>query len=277
MTMQKGFGVGHQGFHPRARDNLAGSRQRQKPIWHSKEQAMMANYFVPSFSIRRHVHRSDEAYWLGMQPKISKLLGRQFMVTPPENIAIKSIEQKALIQTIRDSNNQPTSEEMRDVVFNIRDGLTEALATAPDCLEIGLGKLAVFGRAKNKLGFEIAGWKGWRGRYALNTVNQSGETEMTPLGALVLENQIALGGIASALYDTNFAMNQVASNPHLTIATGKSAIRDHELRRMQESIDTLEISKVYVGDPIIEFKPNVRVDSEMLHIRHSYDSLALQD
>ncbi len=273
MKMQKGFGVGNQGFHPRARDNLRGDQRKQKSIWHNKEQAMMANYFVPSFSIRRHVHRSDEAYWLGIQPKISRLLGRHFMITPPENIAIKSIEQKALIQTIRASNNQPTSEEMRDAVFNIRDGLTEALATAPDPLEMPLGRLAVFGRAKNKLGFEIAGWKGWRGRYALKA--ESGE--MTPLGALVLENQVALGGIATALFDTNFAMNQVAANPHLTIATGKSMIRDHELRRIQEDISALEISKAYVGDPIIEFKPNIRADSEMFHIRHSYDSLALQD
>lgn len=272
MGRMGGFGVGQQGFHPRARGALTLASKRRGPeYWPIMNEETTSNYFVPSFSIRRHIHRSEEERWTGVQKHLSGVLGRHFTVMTPASMAIKSIEQRALIEKMRESDSRPTSEEMRDIVYNIRDGLTEALALSPDPLPVGLGRLAIFGRNDNKIGFNIDGWKGWRARYAL--LDQRGE--MTAHGALLVENQIALGGITAALADTAIAVNEIASNPHLTIAQASDKIRDHELRKIQSEVDDLCLDSVLVGDPVINFKASPHDVSETLHIRHSWDSLAL--
>src|SRR5690349_17516467 len=193
MKIQRGFGASQQNFHPRARDTLqANKRQHRAGFWGVTEEEMTANYFVPSFSIRRHLYRSEEGRWQRAQKEIGNALGRHYQMMHPATIAVKSIEQQALIKKIRESGDQPSAAEMRDVAYNVRDGLTEALAAAPDPLEVGLGRLAVFGIKNNKLGFTVDGWKGWRARYSLFHNNG----EMTAPGALMVENQIALGSLA---------------------------------------------------------------------------------
>lgn len=272
MKRNAGFGVGQQGFHPRARGALpVDSKHRRMKFWGGGGPESFDHYFVPSFSIRRHVHRSDEARWAGAQKQLSHIMGRHYTIMPPESMAIKSIEQKALIEKIRESNSRPTGDEMRDVVYNVRDGLTEALATSSDRLEVGLGRLAVFGRNHNKIGFTIDGWRGWRARYALT--DEYGE--MTTLGALLVENQIALGGITTALADTAVAVNDIASNPHLTIASTNESIRDHELRKVQDAVGELQLNHVWVGDPVISFRAAPDKDTETLYVRHAWDTLAL--
>lgn len=271
MRRNRGFGVGHQGFHPKARGALSpDAKQHGQLPWHMVKGWDAEHYFVPSFSIRRHIHQSEEARWSGVQKQLSAMLGRHYEVMPPSSMAIKSIEQKALIEKIRQSGTHPTPDEMRDVVFNIRDDLTEALSASPDRLEVGLGRLAVFGRNHNKLALTISGWKGWHSRYAL--LDQSGE--MSAVGALLIENRIALGGIVSALPDTSIAVNEIASNPHLTLACTNDSIRDHELRKIERQVEDLDLSSVVVGDPVISFKASPSEETKPFAIRHAWDSLA---
>lgn len=271
MKLAGGFGVGQQGFHPRARSSLPAEGRRQRQGQFNMANPETEYYFVPSFSIRRHLHRTEENQWDGVLKQLSGMFGRHFTTVSPPDMCIKSIEQKALIHKIRESGSHPTAEEMQDVVYNIRDGLTEALSSSPDPLPVGLGRLAVFGRGRNKVGFNIDGWKGWRARYALT--DEYGN--MTANGALLVENQIALGSIATALSDTAIAVDEIASNPHLTLATGSDKIRPHELRKMQSAVDKLCLESVMVGDPVIDFKPSFNSPNETLHVRHSWDTLAL--
>jgi hypothetical protein len=196
MGRRGGFGVGQQGFHPRARGAISQENggHGYGPFALTGEE-MTAQYFVPSFSIRRHIHESEMPKWTGIQKQIGSILGRHYDVMTPHELAIKSIEQKTMIEKVRESGVQPTASEMRAAAHNIRDELSTALEAVPEPLEVGLGRLAIFGRHHNKIGFEIDGWKGWKARYSLLT--QAGE--LTAPGALVLENHIAVGGIASAL------------------------------------------------------------------------------
>lgn len=268
-----GFGVGNQGFHPKARSALSptsGARGNRRTQWTPYNPEMTAHYFVPSFSIRRHLDQCEEEYWDDTTRNIGSILGRHFEVAKPENITIKSIEQKALIHKIRSTGQQPDPTAMRDVVFNIRDGLTNALEGAPEPLEIGLGRLAVFGRNNDKLGFTLEGWKGWRARY--DDHEHSGE--LSALGALLVESQVAVGNIATAFPDMSFSLNEIATSPHITIARTKDKIRDHELRRMQSQIDELDIQTVLFGDPVINYKLAPDEASQTLGIRHSWSSLA---
>lgn len=229
-----------------------------------------SHYFVPSFSIRRHLHRSEEAYWMGTSKQIGSMLGHHFNVMLPKDVTVKTIEQKALIHKLRDSGEQPSSDAMRDLVFNIRDGLTNSLADSPDPLEVGLGKLAVFGRNRNKLAFTLDGWKGWRARY--DDFDEMGK--MSSLGALLVESQVAVGSIGMAFPDMNFAVNDIAVSPHMTIARTKDAIRDHELRRIQSQINELGIDSVTLGDPVIGYKLAPQEESHTIPIRHAWESLA---
>jgi hypothetical protein len=272
MRRFNGFGVGQQGYHPRARDGLsAGPRRHKKQEWGMQETQMTEHFFVPSFSIRRHLHRGEEAYWTDASRQIGHLLGRQFEVAEPKDLTVKTIEQKALIHRIRQTGEQPTADMMRDLVFNIRDGLTSVLADAPDPIEVGLGKLAVFGRNQNKLGFTIDGWKGWRARY--DDYDQLGQ--MSSLGALLVESQVAIGNIATAFPDMNLAVTDIANSPHVTIARTREKIHDYDLRKIQARIDKLDLDDVALfGDPVINYKLASNQDSQTLHIRHAWQSLA---
>lgn len=274
MGRLKGFGVGRQGFHPRARGSLSptsGARGHRKDGGGHYNQEMTSHYFVPSFSIRRHLDRLEEDEWRGATKQIGGILGRHFDVMPPADITIKTIEQKALIHKIRQSGQHPTAEQMRETVFNIRDDLTNTLANAPDPITVGVGRLAVFGRNRNKLAFTLDGWKGWRARYDDHELTG----EMSSLGALLVESRVAIGNIATSFPEMNFAVNDIATSPHITIASTNDTIRDHELRRMQSQIDELEISTVMFGDPIINYKLGPELDSQTLHVRHSWSSLVM--
>lgn len=250
MGRHAGFGVGQQGYHPRARGTLGFDKKKGLEFQGMTGSDLTAQYFVPSFSIMRRLHESEMPRWAGIQKQLAKMLGRHFDVTTPAELAIKSLEQKSLIEKIRHSGAEPSAGEMRDAAYTIRDGLERVLTEVPEPLEVGLGRLAVFGRKKNKLGFVIDGWKGWKARYSL--LNNEGE--LTAPGTLVMENQIAVGGIAQALPDTEFALNQISTTPHLTIARNADKIRGHELRRIQSQVDELEIESVFVNDPVISFK-----------------------
>lgn len=304
MKRRMGFGVGKQGFHPRARSTLSVEARRGMSRM-ARAHEMTANYFVPSFSIHRHIYHTEEAHWSGVRKQIGSVLGRHFEITPLDDINVKSIEQKALIHKIRQTGERPSGDDMHDVVKNIHEDLVQMLSDTPEKLELGLGRLAVFGRNQNKLAFTLEGWKGWRGRYgedneigrigelllqnevAVDTLalddwryrheNEDRMRGVSALGALLLENKIAMGNISTAFPDMNFALSEIATNPHITIAKSRDSIRDHELRRYQAQIDELDISSIIVGDPVISYKLGPRQESESLLVRHSWASLAVPD
>lgn len=271
MKRRKGFGVGSQGFHPRARGTLSPEARRgQARAYRASDPEATEQYFVPSFSVMRHLERHEERDWQGISKQLGSILGRYFDVMPPEKMVIKSMEQKALINMMRAKSVNPSQDQMKDLVFNVRDGLTETLSRSPESLEFGLGRLAVFGRNQNKLAFTLQGWKGWRDRYGMEDVHGN----ISSLGALLLETQVATGAISTAFPETSFALSDIATSPHLTIARSRDSIRDHELRRIQSQIDDLDISHVMVGDPIISYKLGPHIPSETIHIRHSWATLA---
>lgn len=271
MKRRRGFGVGNQGFHPRARGTLSPEARRgQARVYRASDPDATEQYFVPSFSIMRHLERHEERDWQAKSKQIGSLLGRYYEVMPPQNMVIKSIEQKGLISMMRNKAVSPSGDQMKDLVFNVRDGLTETLSRAPESLEFGLGRLAVFGKNQNKLAFTLQGWKGWRDRYGMEDM----QGNISPLGALLLETQVATGAISTAFPDTSFALTDIATSPHLTIARSSHSIKDHQLRDIQSRVDDLGIDYVMVGDPVISYKLAPSVPSETVHIRHSWATLA---
>lgn len=277
MTRYGKVGTFKQVAHPRIRGSLtpiSGSRRYRGDHLTPVNPEMTANYFVPSFSIRRHLDRSEEEYWEEKGHKIGGLLGRRFEVMQPENITIKTIEQKNLIHKIRASGEKPGAGEMREVATGLQDSLNYALASAPEAMYVGLGNLAVFGRNKNKLAFTLKGWRGWRANYPDEKVGDEGVRTMSPLGALLLETQVAVGSISSAFPDMNLPFNDLASSPHITIARSRDRIHDYELRGLQGQINKLGIGALEFGDPIISYKPAPTEDPEILLVRHAWQTLA---
>jgi len=267
------FGVGGQKVRPLPRGRLSLNQKAAK--WHYvkdySSQETAGNYFVPSFSILRHIHRNEEDYWLNVGYGISRVLGKKYQIHLPDDIVIKSIEQKALIHKIKESGERPTPEEMENVVYNIRDDLVSQLDKAPSPLEIGLGKLAVFGQNYNKLGFTIGGWRGWRAHYA--EYDDCGE--ITSIGALLRENRAAMGNISTAFPEMQFSTSELSANPHITIASKKRGeIEDYELRNVQSRIDSLEIDDTALfGDPVISYKLAPDAPSRILGVGHYWESI----
>lgn len=263
--------------HPRIRGSLSpisGSRRYRGDHLPTTNPEMAANYFVPSFSIRRHLDKSEEDYWGEKSRKIGGLLGRRFEVMGPDNLTIKTIEQKNLIHKIRCANIQPNAEEMHDLASGLQDSLNYALSSAPESMWVGLGNLAIFGRNKNKLAFTLKGWRGWRANYPDEKESGEGLRTMSPLGALLLETQVAVGNIASTFPDADFSFNDLASSPHITIARSKDTIHDYELRGLQAQINKLGIDSLEFGDPVISYKPRPAEESQVFLVRHAWRTLA---
>lgn len=267
------FGVGGQKIRPFARGRLSSHEAAVK--WHYTKEYVppedTADYFVPSFAILRHIHRNEEDYWMNVGSSISRVLGRKYEITPPDNIVIKSIEQKALIRKIKEAGERPAPEQMKNVVFSIRNELTDQLDKAPSPLEIGLGKLAVFGQNHNKLGFTVKGWRGWRAHYA----KHDDDGQLTPIGALLIENEVAMDNIATAFPEMRFATSELSASPHITIARKKGGeIEDYDLRIIRERMNSLEIDNVALfGDPIISYKLAPESASQVQGIGHYWQSL----
>lgn len=283
MRIFRGKGVGKQETSHYSRDNLPANQEywrktNRRKIWTTEELVdadgnPKTSKFIPSFAILRHLHQDDEARWGIIQSAFKADLGRNFTPYKPEQMTIKSIEQKSLINFLRKADSIPDPETTRGIAFNIRDSLTEALKNSPDPLTVSLGRVGVFGSSRRKIGLELDGWRGWSRRYAL----LDDEKNLTAPGALLVERQIAIGGISMAFDNLAFKANDLAGNPHLTIGTFRNKVTESDIVRSQRLVNELGIDHALFGDPVISMKLSREEESIALLVRHAYDSLAVSD
>lgn len=272
------LGYAGQVKHPRIRGSLRSSRRndrQEKPeVAQLSEytQPVEDSYFVPSFSIRRHLHRSEELLWDTNQRLVQRRLGRGYRVTSAADITMKSIEQKRLINNMRQAEIHPDPEEIRDLAYYIRDLLTKELSNAHSPMSVPLGDLGKFGRNNNALAYNIEGWRGDRAHYADNDT----EGYMDTRAAILAERQLSVGAIALAYGEAGLDTDDLASScPHITIARAKEDIADYRLRGIRGELADLAIDEVYFGDPVIEVRQYRDMPAESIWVKQAWDSLAV--
>jgi hypothetical protein len=277
MSKYNRLGLAGQVKHPYIRGKLSPNRRSERlgnaGVTHLHEYTKTADgtYFVPSFSIRRHLHRSEELLWDTNQKLIQRRLGRGYVVTSASDIAIKSIEQHRMIKNMREAEIHPDPDEIRDIAYAIRDQLTNLLANAHSPLAIPLGSLAKFGYQDNALAHTIEGWRGDRANYGQN----DDEGYLDTRAVLLAERQLAVGALALAYGEEGLDTEGLAPCPHVTIARAKDSIPDYRLRGIQGELADLALEGAYFGDPIISIKQYRDEPAETIYVKHAWDSLAI--
>jgi hypothetical protein len=231
------------------------------------------NYFVPSFSIRQHLHRDEEKRWEDHRRMLSRSLGRGFATTPVPDITLKTVEQHRFIKNMRQADIHPDPEEIRDLAYSIRDGLTDLLVNVRSPLPVPLGKFGRFGYRNNALAYEIEGWEGDRKHYGANDAEGYKDAH-----AVLLEmRQLSVGAIALAYQNSDLSVEGIAPNPHLTVARSNAEIQDHDLRSLRGKLAGLALEDVELGDPVIQMKLYPDQAAETLYVKHAWQSLVMPD
>lgn len=228
-------------------------------------------YFVPSFSIRRHLDRREEPAWAASQKQLQRRLGRGFTVATPETISIKAIEQHRLIINMRRAGIHPDPEEIRDIAYSVRDQLTELLARAHSPLAVPLGSLARYGYKRNALAYNIDGWRGDRAHYG--EVGYDGN--MDSLAVLQAERRLAVGALTLAYGEDGLDTDGIASTPHATVARSQDVIQEFKLHDLRTGLADVVLDRAYFGDPVIDVKLYQDQPSEPIYVKHAWSSLAI--
>ena len=266
-------GMFRQVAHPRIRGALDPSHEQShygKMPRMEDYKADEETYFVPSFSIRRHLHRSEEVVWDKNQQAVKSRLGRGFTTLSPEEITLKTLEQKRFIKAMREAGIHPEPEEIKDLAYSIRDTLAKRLSNAYSPLKVPLGDLGKFGAGDNALAYTVDGWRGDRANYGENDEDGYMDTR----AVLLAERRLAVGALALAYGDEGLRTDNIVSSPHLTIARGKDAIHEYQLRNIRGKLAGLAMDEVYLGDPVIEVKLYRDMPAEPLYVNQTWDSLA---
>lgn len=266
-------GVFRQVGHPHIRGDLDPSHTRLHPnkvVRLEDHRADEETYFVPSFSIRRHLHQSEEPLWEAEQKMLKGRLGRGFDMTPPQDVSLKIVEQHRLIKNIRAAGIRPEPEQVRDLAYSIRDNLTDLLSNARSPLQVPLGNFGRFGYKKNAVAYELDGWRGERAQYAHNDE----EGFMDPFAVLLAERRLAVGAIALAFEGTELSTDGLAPSPHMTVARHKDEIPDYRLREIRGELSDIALDEVELGDPVIGLKLYRDEPAVFIPIRHAWESLA---
>lgn len=277
MTRYGRVGFFGQVAHPRIRGGLDPTSGNKTHYNHSSrpedfktdEEEM---YFVPSFSIRRHLHNDEELLWNTNQRFVQRRLGRGFKALAPADITIKTIEQKRFIKAMRDAGVRPEPDEVRDLAYALRDDLTNMLANAHSPLNLPLGSFGRFGQGNNVVAYQIEGWHGDRAHYGEN----DSEGFMDDLAVVHAERKLAVGAIALAFSNMDFRAEDFISSPHVTIARGKGEIPDDRMRSIRGELADVAIGAVDFGDPVIEMKLYRDMPSESIYVKHAWESLGYQ-
>ena len=267
----------NQVMHPRIRGSLdpSGEQRRARVVRLQDYKTDEETYFVPSFSIRRHLHRSEESAWNEQRRSLQRYLGRSFSTTPTDDVALKVVEQHRFIKNFREAGIRPDPEEIRDLAYSLRDQLTELLSNAHSPLDVPLGGLGRFGYKGNKLAYNIDGWRGDRAHYGEN----DDEAYMDTHSVLLEERRFALDAIASAFEGAGLQTDRIAPSPHLTIASTSNSetIPDYRIRSLQKAFTGFAMEGVLLGDPIITMRLHRGAPAESLYVRHAWDSLGLRE
>lgn len=274
MSRYEGIGIGGQSRRPRIRGSLHPEGKFTRPAKELRLEDCQPDdptYFVPSLSIRHHLHRSEEARWSNHQKNVKRRLGRGYTVTEPQDITFKVLEQKRFIHAMREVEAMPEPDDIRDLAYSIRDGLTELLANARSPLRVPLSGFEIFGMKNNAIAYEIDGWRGDRAHYGPNDE----EGYMDTHAVLLASRQLTVGAIALAFEDTELRTQNLTQSPHFTIARYKETIPRHRLRDISGALATIAMDEVYVGDPVISMKLYRDEPSEQLVVKHAWESLAV--
>jgi len=247
------------------------------------------SYFVPSFSIRRHLYRTEEEAWTASQKQVKQRLGRVYSAAQPEDISIKVIEQKALIHNMRKADIHPDPEDIWNLAVSLQDQLTDFQRSASSPLEVPLGKLGRFGSRDNSLAYEIAGWHGDKAHYGGYTtgalagaMNESVGSSWRPdlytgnmntLALLQAERRLVVGAFALAYGEDGLDTDGLITTPHVTIARAKNTIGKKELHTVRTRLADIAVEGAMFGDPIIDVKLYRDAPTESLGVAHSWASL----
>jgi hypothetical protein len=229
-----------------------------------------ATYFVPSFSVRRHITRESAQHVAKMQSEIGRILGRQFRVIPAEQLSIKSFEQGKMIERMRQLGKHPAAATMDTVAKDIQKNLTELLSNAPPTLALPLGELGLFGYDNRALGVNVMGWKGNRAQYAI----YDDDYRLTPLGTIAEQNEICLDRFAAEFEDDELVVDDLASMPHVTLARHDDRIYEETFRKAKSKIQDVVPDVIEFGDPVIYRRLEPSTQLRPLFVRDARLSLA---
>lgn len=268
--------------HPRIRGRLPANR-RDERRGHEPNMADIAqlsdysqpiedSYFVPSFSIRRHLHKSEELLWDTNQRLVQRRLGRGYRATLASQISLKTIEQKRLIHNMRQAEIHPDPEQVRDVAYHIRDLLTDLLSSARSPMSVPLGELGKFGNGNKAIAYTIAGWRGDRAHY---DDENDAEGYMDTRAVILEERRLSVGALALAFGEAGLDTDSLAPCPHIRIARSKDEIADYRMRGIRGELADLAIDDAYFGDPVIDLKMYRDEPAESIYVKHAWDSLAV--
>jgi hypothetical protein len=269
-------GVFRQVAHPRIRGALDPSHEQRHVSKVARLEDYKADeetYFVPSFSIRRHLHRDEGLLWETQQQLVGRRLGKGFTATPADRITLKVLEQQKLIRNMREAGIRPDPDEIRDIAYSIRDGLTNLLFNAHSPLNVPLGDFGKAGYRGESVAYEIMGWRGERANYGPN----DNEGFMSTHAALLAERQLVVGALSYAYGEAGLNTDNLASSPHITVARANQEIPDYRVRSIRGELGDLAISAAAFGDPVIEVKMYPDMPAEPIYVKHAWDSLALHD
>lgn len=245
------------------------------------------NYFVPSFSVRRHLHRDAEDVWIDHQKEVKKRIGSSYKVIEPEEVAIKMFEQRALIRGMKIANIHPEVEDIDRLARGLADQLTKMLAHASSPLAVPLGRFAMFGPQDrpSSLAYEIAGWRGDRPKYggrALGSVARAmnecvgydtDPVGMSPLAVLQAERELIVNAATEGYGDQGLRAENLVVTPHVSFARPRKFT--HEARRhdLYASLSDIALDGTLFADPIIEVSLERGLPPEQVHVAHSYSGL----
>lgn len=245
------------------------------------------NYFVPSFSVRRHLHRDAEDAWIEHQAAVKKRIGSSYKMVNPEEVSIKIFEQRALIRGMKLANIHPDPKEIKDLASGLGEQLRNLLLHVESPLEVPLGRLAMFGPQDRptSLAYEIAGWRGDKpnyGNYAVGSVARAmndfigydmAENTMSPLAVIQAERRLVVGAATLAYGAQGLRAENMVVTPHVSFARPRKFIQEFRRHDIFSSLSDIALDSTLFGDPIVEVHLEKGGPIEQITVAHSYSSL----
>ena len=226
------------------------------------------SYFVPSFAIRRRAEQDEQL--VSFLKGIRSILGSNYRVHEPSSISMTVVEQAKMVERLREAGERPEPTKVESLAHDIADSLESNLKGTPSSINVPIGIVDVFGGRENKLGFIPRGWKGYNARYA----REDFDGNKLPLGMIVDENRLAVGGIATAFaHNKRLVMDGITRTPHATFATKyRGKIQRSEFRDISSEIswfieEDMQTSELAFSDPVIYPKYEVGHTPEPIYIR----------
>lgn len=237
-------------YHRRSRDRLPSGDSRGRGI------------FVPSLAVFRPVE-TDENSQL-MMTKISTSIKtknplrsnrRHYRTRDHKGLAVNIIEQKKMVDGLRQADHKPTNEQMLSLAQAVHDSMKELLIAKETPEVMMLGHLARFGHRKNKLVVQSAGWKGYSSRYPSEAPG-----DISPNASAVQDRAVCVGAIEKVLTSDSEGReigvdpNRMIGIPHLSLVTKEGNIYDKELRAFQSYIEPILPDELYLGNPVVTLR-----------------------